>query len=53
MVIRIADSSLPKPFRALALTLAFGHADIVELARIQLMQPPTRFETSEPNPGSR
>jgi hypothetical protein len=53
MVSRIPDSSLPKPFRAFALTLAFGQADIVELARIQLMQPPARFETPEPNPCSR
>jgi len=35
------------------LTLAFGQADIVELARIQLVETPARFEAPEPNPSSR
>jgi hypothetical protein len=35
------------------LTLAFGQADIVEIARVELMHPAARFETPEPNPCSR
>ena len=52
-VTQSSDLSLPKPFRALALSLAFGQADIDEPARTQLVETPARFETLEPNPNSR
>jgi hypothetical protein len=44
---------LPKPFCALASPVTFGQSDIVERARIQLLQVPARFVTPEPNPYSR
>jgi hypothetical protein len=45
-VVGDAQVGLPKPFRALALTLAFGQADIDELARTQLVETRACFENT-------
>jgi hypothetical protein len=53
MLSNIPGLRLPKPFHALTSPLTLGQADIVERARIQLMQTPSRFVTPEPNPSAR